>query len=444
MINYMFNFTNFLSLNKNFGESSENNVSLSMELEQLTMKKIIFSLFMLALCTLAGAQTIQVGDRFYDGSTLFTVQEIRMGNIVYMTDIIGDLELTLEKWPDQPGKYTLQPSRNAEDAPYGTGFGAHIDYVVQPDNAYLVIYGDNDMIAKVLLRVMPMEDPAAGSLWYNGALVYDASPWEDGSFRMNAMAEGEEHEFVLTPVADRTDLFMIYNGPHDAVNQYESAAYARRIREDGLDVICFYDQQNRLMDVLEATQTWDAEALNVKQWMALLCGEYKSESGKDAVLEEDRILYGSSNIPLKAVTFNGMVTGVLDFGSKGPFLVGMMEAVPTPEGLRLTEVRMNEGEPWFERTVAYFDLKWAGSQSRFAFAGNTLLNGVLHRYDKSLLRFMRNAILASHGYVFKSKDLKTYFEAQPWYHPAASNSVVRLSLLEQLNIALIQAAERQK
>ena len=55
---------------------------------------------------------------------------------------------------------------------------------------------------------------------------------------------------------------------------------------------------------------------------------------------------------------------------------------------------------------------------------------------------MRTAILAAPGYVFKSKDLKTYFEAQPWYTPAASNASVTLSLLEQLNIALIQSAER--
>ena len=408
------------------------------------MKKLFFSLFVLTLGVFAGAQTIQVGDRFYDGSLLFTVQEVRMGNIVYMTDVLGDTELTLEKWPNTPGKYTLQPSRNAEEAPYGVGFGTHVDYVVQPDNAYLVIYGDNDVVAQVLPRVQHMEDIAAGSLWYNGALVYEAKPWEDGSFRFNAMAEGEEHEFVLTPVTDEADLFVVYDGPNDAMNQYESAAYVRRIRKDGLDVICFYDEQNRLTDVLEATQVWDTQALNEKQWMALLCGAYKSESGKDVVIDEVRSTYNGVAMPLQAVTFNGLVTGVLDFGKGGPFLAGKVEAVPTPEGLRLTEVKMNEGEPWFERTVSCFDLKWAGDQSRFAFTGNTLLNGVLHRYDKSLLRVMRNAILASHGYVFKSKDLKAYFESQPWYQPASSNSAVRLSLLEQLNLSLIQAAERQE
>ena len=408
------------------------------------MKKIFVLLLALALGPLAGAQTIQVGDRFYDGSLLFTVQEVRMGNIVYMTDVLGDTELTLEEWPDKPGTFTLLPSRNAEEAPYGVGFGTHVDYVMHLDNAYLVIYGDNDVVAKVLPYVQPMENLAAGSLWYDGSLVYEAHPDEDGSVRMNAMAEGEEQEFVLTPATSGVDLFDVSDGPNDANNRFEGAAYARRIRQDGLDVICFYDHQNRLTDVLQATQTWDAQALNVAQWMALLSGNYRSEVGKEVIIDEVRSSYNGVEMPLQVVTFNGMVTGVLDFGKGGPFLVGKVEAVPTPEGLRLTEVKMNEGEPWFERTVSYYDLKWAGDQSRFAFTRNTLLNGVLHRYDKSFLRFLRNAILAARGYVFRSKDLKAYFEAQPWYQPAIDNADVDLSLLDLINIALIQAAERQE
>ena len=125
------------------------------------MKKSIFLILTLLAVALTGAQaqTIQVGDRFYDGFALFTVQEIRMGNIVYMTDALGDRELTLEAWPEQRGKYTLRPSRNAEEAPYGTDFGTHIDYVSQPDNKYLIIYGDNDTVARTLYLVQPGDDP---------------------------------------------------------------------------------------------------------------------------------------------------------------------------------------------------------------------------------------------------------------------------------------------
>ena len=54
---------------------------------------------------------------------------------------------------------------------------------------------------------------------------------------------------------------------------------------------------------------------------------------------------------------------------------------------------------------------------------------------------MRNFILARRGYVFQSKDLKAYFEKQPWYKPADSNDDVQLSLLERLNIELIKYRE---
>ena len=55
---------------------------------------------------------------------------------------------------------------------------------------------------------------------------------------------------------------------------------------------------------------------------------------------------------------------------------------------------------------------------------------------------MRNAILARHGYVFQSKDLKEYFSSQSWYHPAANNADIQLSFIEQLNVDLIKAAEK--
>jgi hypothetical protein len=406
------------------------------------MKKFYLTIFLLlGTLSLVQAQAILVGDRFYDGFAIYTVREIRPGNIIYMTDVLGDEELTLEQWGDNPGVYRLRPSRNAEEPKYGAEFGCRVNYVSQPNNQYLEVIGDNDMVLKVLPLVRPMDGIKAGSLWYSGSLVYDANPDEDGSVRMTAMAEGEEHAFLITPAMGGTDLFEVSDSPNGEINSYDYAAYARRIRQDGLDVICFYDRQNRLTDVMQATQDQDAQTLNVKQWMALLCGNYKTEGGAAFEIADTWFAYKGYDYPLEPVTFNGMVTGVLDFGDTEPF-VGRLEAVPTRDGLLLTEVKMEDGEPWFERTVSSYALKWAGNQSRFAFASDILLNGVLHRYDKSLLRVMRNAILASHGYVFRSKDLKSYFEAQPWYHPAANNANIQLSLLEQLNIALIQAAER--
>lgn len=409
------------------------------------MKKhlyLVISLLFGAM-TLLQAQAIREGDRFFDGSTLYSVREIRLGNIIYLADAQGEEELTLEQWGDTPGVYRLRPSRNADEPKYGAEFGCRVEYISQLENKFLRVIGDNDMILKDLPFVKPMDDIAAGSLWYNGSLVYDANPNEDGSVLMNAMAEGEELEFLLIPAGDGTDVYKVTEGEEGVSYQYDHARYARRLRKEGLDVLCFYDWQSRLTDVIQATQIWDSQALNVKQWMAPICGNYKTGGGKEFVLDETWFAYGGFDYPLEPVTFNGGITGVIDFGEAGPY-IGRLEVVPTPEGLRLTEVKMNDGEPWYERTVSYYDLTWAGEGSRFGFANEILLLSGLRRYDKPLLRVMRNAILAAHGYVFQSKDLKTYFEAQPWYHPAANNASIKLSLLEQLNVALIQAAERNE
>ena len=394
--------------------------------------------------TLLQAQAIRVGDRFFDRTTLYTVREIRPGNILYLADDQGEEELTLEQWGDSPGVYRLRPSRNADEPKYGAEFGCRVEYIQEPDHKYLRVIGDNDIILKVLPFVRPMDDIAAGSLWYNGSLVYDANLNEDGSVQMTAMAEGEEHEFLLIPAAPGTDVYAVTDSGEGIYNEYENARYARRIRQDALDVICFYDWESRLTAVIQATNVWDAQQLNVNQWMAMICGPYRTEGGSDVVMENGRYTYRGKEAIIQPITFNGMVTGVLDFGESSPYLVGRVEAVPTREGLLLTEVKMNDGEPWYQRTVSYYQLKWTGEESRFGFANDILLLGVLNRCDKPLLRVMRNAILASHGYVFQSKDLKTYFEAQPWYHPAASNAGIKLSLLERLNVALIQAAEKKE
>lgn len=409
------------------------------------MKRIIITLlaFALSSITLAYAQGIHVGDTFYDGDVVYTVKEIRMGTVVYLTDVLGEEELTLEQWGSTPDVFRLRPSRNAEDPKYGAEFGCRVNFVSRPDNSYLEVIGDNDIVLRVLPLVKPMDSFEDGSFWHGDALVYTAHTFEEVSVLMKASAEGEEHEFVLTPITDGGDLYVVSDGPDEGVNQFGAAGYARRIRQGSLDVLCFYGKKdNLLMDALEATKVSDAQQLNVRKWMEMITGDYCTESGSQVKIWSDQGSYKGKDMHFAPVTFNGMVTGVLDFGSGGPFFVGKVEAVPTPGGLRMTEVKMNEGEPWYEKTVSSYELEWTGRESRFDFASRSLLNSGLRRLDKPTLRVMRNAILAAHGYVFKSKDLKAYFEDQLWYTPAQSNASVKLTLLEQLNVALIQAAER--
>ena len=109
------------------------------------MRKLLTIIAFLALAFPAGAQTIQKGNKFFNGNTLYTVKEIRMGTIVYMTgeNSAGDyLELTLEKVPDKAGVYTLQPSVQADDSPFqGAGFGDNVQYVRQQGMNFLAVSG---------------------------------------------------------------------------------------------------------------------------------------------------------------------------------------------------------------------------------------------------------------------------------------------------------------
>lgn len=62
-------------------------------------------------------------------------------------------------------------------------------------------------------------------------------------------------------------------------------------------------------------------------------------------------------------------------------------------------------------------------------------------YSKADLRILRNAIFASHGYIFKSDDLKEYFAQFDWYNPLYKDVSAQLSAIEKKNIATIKAME---
>lgn len=61
--------------------------------------------------------------------------------------------------------------------------------------------------------------------------------------------------------------------------------------------------------------------------------------------------------------------------------------------------------------------------------------------SKQELRILRNAIYARHGYIFKSADLRDFFNQFYWYTPRYSNVDKQLSSLERSNIAFIKSFE---
>lgn len=65
----------------------------------------------------------------------------------------------------------------------------------------------------------------------------------------------------------------------------------------------------------------------------------------------------------------------------------------------------------------------------------------LKNCSKEELGFIRNEILARHGYPFKTEKYKRHFEATSWYQRDADYSYDRLSEVEQKNVSLIKKLE---
>ena len=280
-------------------------------------------------------------------------------------------------------------------------------------------------------------------LWYDGSLVYESQAVGDGMYRLNAMAEGEEHEFMLTPVPEENDTYRPSDGSGGTTNSYSNAAKVVYRAQDEHNVLCVYAADGSLSDVLSHVDNWDAQQLNIELWQAQICGKYKADNGSSVVLAEDHVVIDGRSFPLEVVTFNGTIIRIVEVGKAGSPMHAWFELTPTIDGMKAAEVVYDDDAYWFEPTGTEYKLVWNDkATSRFDFASDVLLNDQLNHYDKATLRLMRNAILARHGYVFQSKDLKDYFSNQTWYRPAAGNADITLSFIEQLNVDLIKSAEK--
>ena len=282
-----------------------------------------------------------------------------------------------------------------------------------------------------------------GSLWYNGALVYDATVLEGGKVLMSACSEGEEIAFMLVPVQGKPGTYSITQSPNDVMMVEDEGDKVQHIQQDGMEILCFYRPDDSLYKLMTKTDEHDNQTLNVENWMRMIRGDYTMADGTRVTIDWDKALVGGTFVPVEAMTFNGHTTGILKIDGEGTPLNGCMEVEFTPEGLHLFEVGFDEFE--FPHRLWGDGITLTESNpndGRFDFAGAALLHGCeLYYYDKPELRLMRNSILARHGYVFQSKDLQKYFGNEPWYHPAGSNEDIHLSLLEQLNIDLIKYRE---
>ena len=280
------------------------------------------------------------------------------------------------------------------------------------------------------------------SKWYDGWNNYVASNWDGGSTLMQVIAEGEKLEFVLVPVDGEKDCFILEKSPDaDAVLSYPVGLVVKRARGDGLEVLCLFDGNDRLVGVMSKTRM-PARVVSALNMNTRLKGSYKVDSTGDSVVIDDGVgLFNGRKVYFKIDYFNDMANGVLKIDS-GSQLEGSWEFVPTLSGFKVYPGSFGQNATFRRTGEPYILVDADPGSGRFEFASKILVdNACLKSYKKSTLRLMRNEILARHGYVFEDEDLNEYFRKQPWYKPAQSNDGIELSFIEKLNVKLIENAE---
>jgi hypothetical protein len=121
------------------------------------MKTFITFLAVLC-CTCVQAQDLRRGDKFFNGANIFSVDEVRMGTIAYLTSD-DEQEMTLQKVGSKAGEYTYQPSAQAEDPMhFDVKFGDPVKVKQIDGETYLIFYNKKGEALHVYRKT-------TGSLW---------------------------------------------------------------------------------------------------------------------------------------------------------------------------------------------------------------------------------------------------------------------------------------
>ena len=273
-----------------------------------------------------------------------------------------------------------------------------------------------------------------GSEWFTGSMQYEATVLKSGAVQMYMMNEGEEIEYVLVPESGK-------KGQYSYVDMLEEENTLKLIQRAGQTILAEYNPSNKLSKIYELTDRSFEENL-LTRFFHRLCGIY-SYSDPDAgmktlVIGEKTVTVDGVTARSKPLTFNSYPMDILEI-EDGPWK-GMWHFVMTASGLNAYRTQIDEygmSEDLDEKPLV---LVWNDpDRGRWDFLSKDFVSSL--PYTKQTLRIMRNAIMAKHGYVFKSEELKLRFEFESWYTAAPNNESIKLSLIEEMNIALIQTEE---
>ena len=266
------------------------------------MKRLYFALMMLCVVMLTQAQTIHVNHHFWDGYSLYTVKEIRMGKYFYMTTSQGN-ELTLEKVDGKQGEYKLIPSRQAEECPFGAQYGWRVQHITQESQNFLAIRKPNGDVMWVLDHTTKDEEKCE----YLQQMMGQEEPWNAvNSILLN-------RAYLRSNVATNAELRLLRN----KILAYHGYRFQSKDLQEHFGKMAWYkpvdDNSTIKLDIIEQTNIQlikSEEAETQALSFANMAGIYDDEGQVERIClyEEGRATWGmigSLNYTEYTYTING-------------------------------------------------------------------------------------------------------------------------------------------
>ena len=288
--------------------------------------------------------------------------------------------------------------------------------------------------------------------WTNGFEFYD-SEWFNDSLVFFSGGNLHEGGYMFTVIYLNNIAFIYGGNPENnenspALGEINDEVELKKV--NGIKVLLIKHVQGRIKALLrEMRPNESLQNLVEKNKINFeLAGTYRdSKTNKEVIFypNEKRIKgLASSEKYVFEVEYDSPAD-VLTFSGKQSF-----SYVLTETGMDIYKAEQDKYDEWVEREkvfslqkTGWFNISGNASlEGNYSFASTTvLIDGILSCYSKTQLKIMRNEIFARHGYIFKSEEMKSYFEKRSWYRPEKEDVTNDLTELEKLNIQLIQQYE---
>lgn len=278
-----------------------------------------------------------------------------------------------------------------------------------------------------------------GSSWFDGMDMYRAVQADGGRIRFQPVHEGVGTVLELTPISDSIGEYTMQEvGGNSNLPEPDMVV---PVEEDGRMMLAVY-RRNQITKLFEKTDR-SSESIVLERWLPTVVGLYKCKT-PDGALWDVEISHNTITVNGQSAGFvaeilpNGHPCDILDV--QGGPVQGTWHLVRTADGFNIYRCETDGAGHISTQTDVPYVMSWADtSKSRWSFLSEVFVIPVIYR--KSTLSLMRNSILARHGYVFQPRDQRKYFKSQPWYKAARDNNSIKLSFIEQMNIARLRGEE---